>query len=550
MEKPVGKLADEGAEGTTAPSKPPADQLEALKQVTEATLAHMDLDDLLEELLGRVTGILGTDTAAVLLVEDDGKTLAARAARGLEEEVERGFRLPIGEGFAGRVAATREPVAIPDLEDSEIEVVNPLMREKGVRSLLGVPLIVEGRLTGVLHVGTLSPREWSDSDVDLLQAVADRVGLAIDHARMAAQHRISKTLQRSLLPTSLPSLPGLALAARYMPAASDTDVGGDWYDVIELGHEKVGLAIGDVAGRGLMAATFMGQLRSAVRAYAVDGGDPATVLSKLAHFVEVQGGTMATVLYATLDLATLELAFARAGHPYPLIIRGDGTTTFLTADGGPPIGSSARVIFEESRASLRPGDTLLLYTDGLIERRGQRLSDGEARLAAAAAAAPGGIQAKCTEIIDRMTEGDEFNDDIAVLGVQAVGLSAALDVVIPAKPRELAGVRHLLRRWLFDHGAGDDDCSAFAIAVTEACANAIEHAYGPGEAAVQIRASMAGEVVTVTVADYGNWRDPRGSDGNRRRGITLMGQFMDDVQFAKLDEGTTVQLRRRLRGSE
>lgn len=417
MERPVGKLAHEGPEGTSGAPDAPSDQLDALKQVTEATLAYLDLDDLLAELLDRVTAILDTDTAAVLLLEANGETLAARAAKGLEEEVERGFRLPVGKGFAGRVAATREPVAIPDLENSEVEVLNPLMREKGVRSLLGVPLIVEGSLTGVLHVGTLSPRSWSESDAELLQAVADRVGLAIDHARMAAQHRISKALQRSLLPRTLPALPGVELAARYLPAAGDTDVGGDWYDVIELGDQKVGLAIGDVAGRGLMAATFMGQLRSAVRAYAIDSGRPGDVLAKVARFVESQGGTMATVIYATLELSTLELEFARAGHPYPLIMHGDGTTEYLRADGGPPIGSGAQATFQEGHVTMRPGDTLLLYTDGLIERRGQPLSAGEERLAAIAADATGGIEQTCTEIIDRMTAGDETGDDIAVLAM-------------------------------------------------------------------------------------------------------------------------------------
>jgi anti-sigma regulatory factor (Ser/Thr protein kinase) len=212
----------------------------------------------------------------------------------------------------------------------------------------------------------------------------------------------------------------------------------------------------------------------------------------------------------------------------------------------PPIGSGAGAFAQTESATLKPGETLLLYTDGLIERRGRRLSEGEEKLAAIAGGAPTGIERKLTEITDRMTAGDELSDDIAILGIQAVGLSAKLSLEIPARPRELAGVRHLLRRWLFDHGAGDDDCSAFAIAVTEACANSIEHAYGPRDATVGIDASMAGDLVTVTVSDHGRWRDPRSSATNRGRGITLMREFMDDVEFAKLEEGTRVQLRRRL----
>ena len=168
-------------------------RLEDVERVTEATLAYLDLDDLLAELLQRITDILGSDTAAVLLVEDDGRTLVARAAKGLEEEVERGFRLPIGQGFAGRVAATREPVIIPDLDNSPVEVVNPLMREKRVRSLLGVPLIVEGKVVGVLHVGALTQRDFIESDVKLLQLVADRVALSIERSRLAVQGQIAES---------------------------------------------------------------------------------------------------------------------------------------------------------------------------------------------------------------------------------------------------------------------------------------------------------------------------------------------------------------------
>jgi GAF domain-containing protein len=191
-----------------------------LHLVSEAALTYLDLDDLLNELLERITEILDADTAAILLVDDDGETLAARAAKGLEDEVERGFRLPIGAGFAGRVAQTREPVVIKDLDSSPIEVVNPVFRERGVRSLLGVPLVVERDLVGVLHVGTLRQRSFDEEDVGLLRLVGDRAALAIEHAKLIDERRVSQVLQRSLLPKRLPEIPGLDLAARYHPAAA------------------------------------------------------------------------------------------------------------------------------------------------------------------------------------------------------------------------------------------------------------------------------------------------------------------------------------------
>jgi serine phosphatase RsbU (regulator of sigma subunit)/anti-sigma regulatory factor (Ser/Thr protein kinase) len=525
-----------------APAEEAVARLGDVQKVTESALAYLDLDDLLNELLQRVTDILNADTAAVLLVEDDGRTLAARAAKGLEEEVERGFRLPVGRGFAGRVAATREPVVIPDLDNSPVTVVNPLMREKNVRSLLGVPLIVEGTVVGVLHVGSLTQRDFNDGDVQLLQLVADRVALSIERSRLAVQGRIAQTLQRSLLPRSLPRLPGLSMAAWYLPAAQETAVGGDWYDVIQLGHRQLGLTIGDVAGHGMAAATYMGQLRSAIRAYALDAERPADLLAKVSRFADQEHSRMATVIYATLNLDTWVVEFARAGHPYPLLLRSDGSAVFLTDAGGPPLGTGAGADYDQQRVVLGPAETLVLYTDGLIERRGRTLSDGEAALVDAAITAPDEPELMCREVIQQLTEGIEIPDDIAVLAVRAVGLHDRLDVEVPAQAEQLATVRHLIRRWVTAKGGTDDDCAAFAIAVTEACANSVEHAYGPEDAMIDLRADLTDGEAVVTVRDHGRWREPRG--GNRGRGILVMKEFMDDVGIETGERGTTVELRR------
>jgi serine phosphatase RsbU (regulator of sigma subunit)/anti-sigma regulatory factor (Ser/Thr protein kinase) len=521
------------------------DRLSDVQRVTEAGLAYLDLEDLLNELLSRVVEILEVDTSAILLIEDDGRTLAARAAKGLEEEVERGFRLPVGRGFAGRVAATRAPVAIPDLDHSPVTVVNPLMREKNVRSLLGVPLIVEGALIGVLHVGSLTQREFTDDDIQLLQLVADRVALSIERSRLVVQGRIAQTLQRSLLPRNLPQLPGLTMAARYLPATIEGSVGGDWYDVIELGHRRLGVSVGDVAGHGMSAATYMGQLRSAVRAYALEYERPSEVLRKLSVFAERERARMATVVYATISLATSEIDLARAGHPYPLLLRADGEATFLTEASGPPVGIGGNS-YDEQRVRLDPGDTLILYTDGLIERRGSQLAVGEEALVEAAREAPAEPELMCPAIIDRLTTSGEVQDDIAVLAIRSIGLGAKLEFEIPAVAEQLATARHLVRRWVMANDGDDDDCSAFAIAVSEACANSIEHAYGPRDESVSIRAELADGEATVRVGDKGEWRDPRGE--NRGRGIHVMREFMDDVSIDTGETGTTVELRRRLGG--
>jgi signal transduction histidine kinase len=164
-----------------------AERLRRLQLVTDAALAHLELDELLDELLARIREALDADTAAILIHDEERHELAARAAVGIEEEVERGIRIPIGRGFAGRIAAERRPIVVEDVDQADI--FNPILREKGIKSLLGVPLVVEGELLGVLHVGSLSRRDFTPEEVDLLQLVADRAAVAIGHARLFAAER-------------------------------------------------------------------------------------------------------------------------------------------------------------------------------------------------------------------------------------------------------------------------------------------------------------------------------------------------------------------------
>ncbi len=175
------RLALERERAARAAAEVTATTLARLQAVTDAALAHLALADLLNELLARLREVIHADTAAVLLLDDEDHTLVVRAAKGLEGEVEQGVRIPIGRGFAGRVAAERRPISVDDITD--VEVLSPILRGRGVRSLLGAPLLVEGRIVGVVHVGTFSLRHFGEDDAQLLQLVADRIALAIDHAR-------------------------------------------------------------------------------------------------------------------------------------------------------------------------------------------------------------------------------------------------------------------------------------------------------------------------------------------------------------------------------
>jgi phosphoserine phosphatase RsbU/P len=239
------------------------EQLRRLQRVTDAALANLSVDELLDELLIRVRDALTADTVAVLFLDERRGDLVARAAKGLEEEVRQGSRIPVGRGFAGTMAATGNPVRIFDVDHSF--VLNPILRQRGVRSLLGVPLVVEGHTFGVLHVGTLTHRRFTSADEQFLQLVADRVALALHVGLYERERAVARTLQRSFMPERMPSMPGYELAARYRPTLR-ADVGGDWYDVFILPNGSVGIAMGDVAGKGIVAATTMARLRDALRA--------------------------------------------------------------------------------------------------------------------------------------------------------------------------------------------------------------------------------------------------------------------------------------------
>ena len=524
---------------------PSTDRLEHVYRLADPALSELALEPLLDELLTRAKDILRVDTAAILLLDENGQELVARAAKGLEEEVERGVRIPVGGGFAGRIAAGRRPIYIADVNHAEI--LNPILRMKGVRSLLGVPLLIEGATLGVLHVGTVTPREFTNGDAALLQLAAAQAAPAIDRARLFdaldREHRSATALQRSLLPDRLPDLVGIDTAARYLPARDE--VGGDWYDVIELPGGRVGLAIGDVAGHGLRAAALMGQLRAGLRAYALDGHSPGETLKRLDRMLQtISGRGMATVTYAIVDPAAGRLVYASAGHPPPVLVRGGREAHLLeAAPPAPPLGSLSFSTFHEGRETLGSNDTILLYTDGLIERRREPLTAGLQRLCTLATGAASAEQL-CQRVVAKLVPPGGGDDDIAVVALRVEPIGRSLRVRFAADPQVLSGMRRMLTRWLQAHEAQPSEIAAIILACGEACANAIEHAYAPGVAYFELEAVHADGLVTITVRDTGRWRAPRGS--NRGRGLKIIAAAVDELDLHTTDAGTEVVMRRRL----
>jgi sigma-B regulation protein RsbU (phosphoserine phosphatase) len=388
----------------------PDDQLRDIQALTDSALSHLDAESLLAELLDRAKDILQADTAAVLLLDHAARELIATAASGLEEEVRQGTRVPLGAGFAGRVAAELHPVILDRVD--ETTVVNPILLARGIRTLMGVPMVVGGRVIGVMHVGSLTGRRFTTDDAALLQVAADRAAAAVS-AILARTDRIAASaLQRSLLPAALPRLVGAELAARFI--AGHGVVGGDWYDVFFLPTGELGMVVGDVAGSGLPAAVIMGRMRSALRAYSLETNDPADALTRLVRKMQhFEPGALATVLYAVFDPSLETVRISAAGHIPPVLALPGKCGELTDVDADLLIGADATTARHSTTVALPPGGLLCMCTDGLIERRELSLDEGLDRLCKAVQAGP--AEAMCAAAMLALVGNEDVRDDIAVL---------------------------------------------------------------------------------------------------------------------------------------
>jgi len=346
----------------------------------------------------------------------------------------------------------------------------------------------------------------------------------------------------------MPELDGLQLAARYVPGSTGVQVGGDWYDAIELGGGRVGIVVGDVVGKGVLAAATMAQLRNALRVYAMDGLKPMTVLAKLNRLADTAGASFATVLYAIVDTTTHTCRYASAGHPPPLLVRADGSTEFLEGGRSIPIGVHGEAEYSQDIIQLEPGDALVVYTDGLVERRGSTLDAGLEQLRDAASASSGDLEALLDHVVRDLLGDQPSADDVAVLALSTIARPSELVRSFPAEPSALAEMRSSLRDWLSRCRIPDGIAEDVVLASSEACANAVEHAEDPTEAVFDLRAEKIGDDIVVSVRDYGRWREPR-ERSDRGFGLKLMAGMVDAVEITRLESGTEVQLRRRSNGA-
>jgi anti-sigma regulatory factor (Ser/Thr protein kinase) len=300
-----------------------------------------------------------------------------------------------------------------------------------------------------------------------------------------------------------------------------------------------------VVGHGLRAAAIMGQLRNAFRAYGLTETSPAEVMARVNRLViSGEEEAMATALYLVLDRETGEVSFASAGHPPPLVLSSNGPE-FLEGGRAVPVGAAEPGVFREATAVLPPGASLLLYTDGLVERRDTPLEQSLGELAEAAGSGEGGLEGLCDSVLARVLGQHVPTDDIALLAVRPRPVATgSMKLALPAEPESLSVLRRRLGRYLHAVEASDDVAYEVMLTVCEAAGNAIEHAYGPVDATFDVEVSFENGTLLAVVRDRGSWRERRGT--HRGRGLKIIEGLMDEVEVTTEPDGTVIRMRRRL----
>ena len=331
-------------------------------------------------------------------------------------------------------------------------------------------------------------------------------------------------------PAACPRRPASPWPRTSRPAARAPPVGGDWFDAFTLPGGRLGLVIGDVAGRGVAAAARMGQLRSVARAYAVEGHPPVDVVARLNLYHQaLRADDMTTLIYAVIEPDRGRLRLVNAGHPPPALVV-PGSSARLLEGSCPALGIAEICRAPEIVVDFPPGATLALFTDGLIERRHEGIDAGLARLLGALGGAPGDVDAVRDDVIEACLGPERVDDDVTALFVRAeAALGETVRLTLTPEPDALAALRRMLRRWLIEMGAAPDEMAGIVMAANEAWQNAIEHGHDFQPVPVNVRFEREDDDVVVTVRDAGGRGQPAG-DPDRGRGIELMRGLMDDTQ--------------------
>lgn len=505
----------------------------------------------------------GSDAAAVGIGVVDGEYARFEYAGGLPAEVRDRYH----------VVSLSSPLVGPDvirrgtpMVISDTVVLPPRFQHAvqdtaaSVRACVAHPLRGRtGRVIGVLVLLWPTPRQFDAAELDMFTRIAGFAQSALDRVLLRAQeHRIAVSFQEHLLDLNRGSTAAV-VAAVYQPAGEAMRVGGDWYSVTPLdGEGTIGISVGDVVGHGLPAATVMSRLRAAVAASALSSAEPSDVLAALDKYTAtIAGARCATVAYAVIetrpdgrpDAGRGAMRYLCAGHPYPLLVSTDGRPVYLKSGRRPPVATYTENSAEATgHAELPAGSLILLYTDGLIERAGETLDQGFARLRTAAAACAGlPVDAVCAELLHRMCPPDGYRDDVVVLALRPSHAGPrSFATVLRAVPAEIPVARQRLRDWLATVDIAPAGSDKILLATGEAVTNAIEHGSGcDARKTVSIEAFLHRDRVVVTVGDSGRWAGDSSASlrsQRRGRGLTLMSGLADRVDTIRNAGGTRVAL--------
>jgi serine phosphatase RsbU (regulator of sigma subunit)/anti-sigma regulatory factor (Ser/Thr protein kinase) len=375
---------------------------------------------------------------------------------------------------------------------------------------------------------------------------AEQAAQALDRTTaFEREHEVAVRLQRSLLSDRLPEVEGVELIGRYNAGGAGLLIGGDWYDAVRRSDGIVHVTVGDVAGHGVTAAVLMGQLRNAFRAHAYEHTSPAEVLRRMLRHVDED--EMATALCLTLDPYTQELTYASAGHPPSLLVDGDAAVVSrLGLALAPPLGYVQASAICEATVELPAGATLVAYTDGLVERRGWSIDTGIDLLASVLGSSSSlGAGPLADRIFEEVAPRIGSSDDIALLIVRLLEVPQRMDIEMPSDPAAMAGLRRRLRTWLELRGLLEDERDDAILAISEACNNAIEHAYGQDPGLIHLLLEHRKGTLAIRIQDRGGWQ-PTSPSFERGRGIPLMRAVMDMTTIEHDGGGTCVTLSRLL----
>ncbi|MGX7828904.1 SpoIIE family protein phosphatase [Actinokineospora sp. 24-640] len=431
----------------------------------------------------------------------------------------------VGTGVAERFAGEqRDRLARLGAETATAAATEVWEMLRADGSVVSVEVSVQATPTGVQAIG----RDVTERR----RAEAERALLA------RREHEISATLQRSLLPRELPVLEHLAIAARYLPATSHAQIGGDWYEVLPLTGSAVALSVGDVVGKGPTAAAVMGQLRSALAGYLLDGHSPAAALERLDAFAHrTPGAAGSTCACLILDQDSGLLRWALAGHPPPLVVDADAPR-FLEGGAGSVLGAPGRAPYREASTELPPGASILLYTDGLVEHRGTPIDHSLEHLLDVAGKAHALPPAALADDVTASLLSGGQSDDVAL--VVARRLPGPLTRTVPAQARDLAAMRRDVAAWAVATAITAPVLDDLQLVLGEAAANAIDHAYARQAGDFTYRVAVTSTGIHARVSDSGRWRPPLADPGHRGRGLQIIRAIARNATVTHDDDGTTV----------